>query len=149
MIEGVRGVHHVALSTPDLEGLVAFYCGTLGFEELERFGWEKGQGSGDDVTGLRDSAAQVAMLRAGSFHLEIFQFSSPTPKQAESDRPVCDHGITHLALDVVGIDSLYEKLRAGGMRFHSPPCDAGDGVRVTYGRDPDGNVLELQELPKS
>jgi len=31
------------------------------------------------------------------------------------------------------------------MTFHCPPQDLG-GVRTTYGRDPDGNVIELQEV---
>ncbi|MEA2273189.1 MAG: hypothetical protein QOI98_1897 [Solirubrobacteraceae bacterium] len=32
------------------------------------------------------------------------------------------------------------------MSFHAPPQDLGGGVRTTYGRDPDGNVVELQQL---
>jgi len=32
------------------------------------------------------------------------------------------------------------------MTFHCPPQDLGPGMRTTYGRDPDGNVIELQEL---
>jgi hypothetical protein len=31
------------------------------------------------------------------------------------------------------------------MRFHCPPQNLG-GARTTYGRDPDGNVVELQEI---
>ena len=31
------------------------------------------------------------------------------------------------------------------MRFHCAPQDLGAGVRTTYGRDPDGNVVELQQ----
>jgi len=31
------------------------------------------------------------------------------------------------------------------MRFHCPPQDVGD-LRATYGRDPDGNVVELLEV---
>jgi hypothetical protein len=30
------------------------------------------------------------------------------------------------------------------MRFHCPPQNLGES-RVTYGRDPDGNVIELLE----
>jgi hypothetical protein len=31
------------------------------------------------------------------------------------------------------------------MEFNCPPQDLSGGVRATYGRDPDGNVVELQE----
>jgi catechol 2,3-dioxygenase-like lactoylglutathione lyase family enzyme len=60
-------------------------------------------------------------------------------------RPVCDHGITHICLDVVDIDTEYERLRAAGMTFHCPPQGVG-ALRATYGRDPDGNVVELLEV---
>jgi catechol 2,3-dioxygenase-like lactoylglutathione lyase family enzyme len=59
---------------------------------------------------------------------------------------VCDHGITHLCLDVEDLDAEYERLLAAGMTFNSPPQDLGAGVRTVYGRDPDGNVVELHEL---
>ena len=33
------------------------------------------------------------------------------------------------------------------MRFHCPPPSFGRSpLRSTYGRDPDGNVIELQEI---
>src|SRR5437763_498494 len=55
-------------------------------------------------------------------------------------------GITHVCVEVEGLDEQYERLERAGMRFHAPPQDLGGGVRTTYGRDPDGNVVELQEL---
>jgi hypothetical protein len=60
-------------------------------------------------------------------------------------RPVCDHGITHLCLNVTDIDKEYERLNAAGMRFHCPPQHMG-ALKATYGRDPDGNVVELLEV---
>ncbi len=44
------------------------------------------------------------------------------------------------------LDAEYERLKAAGMRFHCPPQAIGIDVRTTYGRDPDGNVIELQEV---
>ena len=60
-------------------------------------------------------------------------------------RPVCDHGITHICLDVADIDAEYERLKSAGMMFRCPPQGMG-GLRATDGRDPDGNVVELLEL---
>ena len=45
-------------------------------------------------------AAGFAMLEAGSARLEIFEFSSPTPKPSGPNRPVCDHGFTHVGFTV-------------------------------------------------
>jgi hypothetical protein len=47
---------------------------------------------------------------------------------------------------VTDIDAEYERLKAAGMVFHCPPQAAGKGFRATYGRDPDGNVVELLEV---
>jgi predicted enzyme related to lactoylglutathione lyase len=50
-----------------------------------------------------------------------------------------------LCLEVTDIDAEYTRLCAAGMLFHCPPQRVGDSLRVTYGRDPDGNVIELLE----
>lgn len=141
----IRGVHHVAISTPDLDRLLAFYCNQLGFEEVQRVSWPKGTGQIDQVLSLRDSSARQAMLKTSNLCLELFEFASPEPAPMDPDRPVCNHGHTHICMDVTDIDTVYEQLRAAGVRFHCPPQDFGD-VRATYARDPDGNVFELQEI---
>jgi catechol 2,3-dioxygenase-like lactoylglutathione lyase family enzyme len=141
----IRGVHHTAISTGDLDRALAFYRDLFGFEVAMEFEWPKGTEFADRITGLEGSAARTAMLKAGNMWIEIFEYSSPTPKEGDPVRPVCDHGITHLCLDVVDIDAEYERLQAAGMRFHCPPQDLGI-AKATYGRDPDGNVVELQEL---
>jgi catechol 2,3-dioxygenase-like lactoylglutathione lyase family enzyme len=86
------------------------------------------------------------MLRLGNAYLELFQYSAPEPGQGDPNRRVCDPGITHLCLDVTDVDAEYARLSAVGMVFHSPPQDVAPGVRTVYGRDPDGNVVELQEV---
>jgi catechol 2,3-dioxygenase-like lactoylglutathione lyase family enzyme len=142
----IRGIHHVAISTGDLERSLHFYRDLLGFEEAERFDWQAGTEMADSITGLKDSAAKSVMLRAGNAYVELFEYQSPPPQPGDPERPVCDHGITHLCLDVTDIDALYERLVTAGMRFHCPPQDAGSGIRTTYGRDPDGNVVEIQQI---
>jgi len=47
---------------------------------------------------------------------------------------------------VTDLDAEYARLKAAGMTFHCPPQSIGMDVRTTYGRDPDGNVIELQEV---
>lgn len=142
----IRGIHHVAMSTVDLERSLAFYRDLLGFKLVARASWPVGRGA-DAVTGLKDSSGSVAILRLGNAHIELFEFSSPTPKPADPNRPASDHGFTHLALDVKNVDAVYKRLKAAGMRFHAPPQPIGGGSRGTYGRDPDGNIIEIIEIP--
>ena len=142
----IRGVHHVAISTPDAERLLGFYCGQLGFEKRFDASWEAGTEAADTIMGLKDSAARQIMLRTGNLYLEVFEFHAPSPRAGDPQRAVCDHGITHLCLLVDGLDDEVERLRAAGVPFQSAPQDLGGGIRTIYARDPDGNVVELKEL---
>ncbi|MCP4682331.1 MAG: VOC family protein [Desulfobacterales bacterium] len=144
----MKAIHHTAISTGDLDRLKKFYCDLLGFEMEYEFYWDKGIEISDKITGLKDSAAKVAMLKLDDFRLELFQYSSPTPKLSDPNRPVCDHGLTHLAFTLDDIDAEYKRLVSEGMLFHCPPQNLGS-AKVTYGRDPDGNVVELMETEVS
>jgi catechol 2,3-dioxygenase-like lactoylglutathione lyase family enzyme len=144
----ILGIHHTAISTADLERLVRFYRDLLGFEQIFTSGWSRGAETADKITGLQDSSAKLVMLKAGNACIELFQYSSPQPKPGDPKRPACDHGITHLCLDVRDIEAEYERLKPAGMVFHSPPQNMG-GVSATYGRDPDGNIVELLEVRDS
>ena len=147
----IRNIHHTAISTGDLDRSLRFYKELFGFTEVFSSAWTVGSQLTDRIVGLTDSSARVVMLKLGDTCLELFQYATPTPKPGEPRRPVCDHGITHLCVEVTDIDAEYARLMAAGMVFHCPPQDVGKGVRVTYGRDPDGNVVELlqQESPTS
>ena len=142
----IHAIHHTAISTADLERSIDFYCGLLGFEVASRVEWDDRSDWADQITNLQGSAAKAAMLKLGNAFVEIFQYSQPEPKPAALERPVCDHGITHIALQVSDLDAEYQRLKAAGMHFHCPPLEQ---VRAVYGRDPDGNVVELLEVSAS
>lgn len=142
----IRAVNHVAVSTPDLERMRSFYCDLLGFEEVSRVRWDVGQAEIDAVMALKDSSADVLTVRLGSMCVELFQFDTPLPAPLPAeDRPVSKYGITHLCFGVDDIDAVYRRMVDAGIRFHCPPQTFGP-ERATYGRDPDGNVFELQQL---
>lgn len=141
----IRGIHHTAISTKSLDRSLRFYRDLLGFELVFSFEWPKGTEPADRITGLENSSAKGVMLKAGNMLIELFQYQSPMPKEGNPARPVCDHGFTHICIDVIDIDSEYERLKRAGMVFHCPPQDFGF-VKATYGRDPDGNVVEIQEV---
>ena len=140
----ILGVHHVAVSTGDLDRSLDFYAGLLGFEIVFDQWWPRGTQVADAITGLRGSSARQLLLRGGNLFVELFEYESPRPRPADPMRPVCDHGITHLCLDVEDLEAEYARLVEAGVTFHSPPQDLGGGVRTTYARDPDGNVVELR-----
>ena len=138
----IRGIHHPSITTQDLNRLVSFYCNVIGFNLVSEFGWEDNDLI-DEVVGLQHSATRGAMLRAGNCYLEIFEYSSPASCQQDRLRP-CDRGYTHICLDIVDIQYEYRRLKAAGMTFNSEPVDFGK-LWAAYGRDPDGNIVEIQE----
>ena len=91
------------------------------------------------------SAAEAVMLKLGDTFLEVFQFNSPEPQKQAGNRPVNNHGITHICLEVTDIQGKYERLLAAGVSFNCPPQHQ-DGSSMVYGRDPDGNIFELIEV---
>lgn len=145
----IRGIHHVAICTPNLDRLAAFYVDVIGFEQAMTTSW-RNRPVVDRMIGLRNSAARQVMLQAGNAYLELFEYESPSGNSADPDRTPADQGYTHFCLDVTDIDAEYARLVANGMTFHSPPPTAeeiGSGkLRAIYGRDPDGNIVELQEI---
>ncbi len=139
----IRGVHHLAVSTPDIDRFVDHYERWFGFERCGGGGWEVGNDRVDRMVGRKDSAARYQMIRLGNLYVEVFQYASP---RGEAVRPrMCDHGIIHLCLYCDDVFAEYERLSALGMEFSGPPGGSA-ATRATYGRDCDGNVVELLQI---
>ena len=64
---------------------------------------------------------------------------------ADLMRPVSDAGYTHICVTVNDIDAAYERLVSMGMKFNCPPQHMAGLCSATYGRDPDGNLIELMQ----
>lgn len=144
----ILGVNHITVSVPSLEQAIEFYCGLLGFEKIARTSWDadsKMSRKARQIMGIEGTAADAAHLRGPNMVLEIFQFNAGNPATQNPDRPLVDHGITHMCLAVEDLDAEYQRLTAGGMKFLGEPAKVAPGVRSVYGRDPFGNVIELEE----
>jgi catechol 2,3-dioxygenase-like lactoylglutathione lyase family enzyme len=140
----ITGLHHAGISVLDLDRSLRFYCDLLGMQVQAQglFGGE----TLASVMNLSGARGRSAMLRAGAQCLELFEFGNPVPRRRRSERPVCDHGICHVCVQVTDLQQDYERLRAAGVRFHCPPQPFGDDMLATYARDPDGNVVELLQI---
>lgn len=141
---GFRGIHHIAISVPSLGEARSFYVEKLGFELTDESHFPPSP-EADQVLSLKNADSHVLMLKAGNLFLEIFEFHNPEPRR-QSNRAVCDHGYTHLAFEVEDIQEAYSYLESAGVQWHHTPVEAGEGYMMTYGRDPFGNVIEIQQL---
>jgi len=139
----IRGIHHVALNTGNFDKMLAFYRDSLGFSVVFEADWENDELS-DAVVGLEGSAAKVAWLKAGNAYLELFEYRAPEARDVPPLRP-SDRGYTHFCLEVKDIEDEWERLSNCGMTFSRRPVDFGQ-FKAIYGKDPDGNIIELQEV---
>ena len=137
-------IDHTAISVPDLEEALAFYCGLLGFTIEVKTAWQAGNALNDTVIGAVDTAAKTALIKAGGTRIELFEYKNPTGAPQTTLRPVWDHGIAHLCFNVADIDAEYQRLSAAGIKFNSAPVPMGRWFFV-YGRDPFGNLFELKQ----
>lgn len=140
----IRGIHHVAIHVRDMNKMVKFYKEAFGFEVVgEPFEWENSEFI-DKIVDVPGSAARGAMLRAGTCYLEMFQYKAPAPDVTKPLNPY-DKGYTHFCVDATDIEHEYTRLKALGMSFSQPaPIDVGH-VKSIYGRDPEGNLIEVQQ----
>ena len=53
----IRGIHHTAISTGNLNRMLAFYRDLLGFSVLFESGWPAGTERADRITGLAELAS--------------------------------------------------------------------------------------------
>lgn len=137
----IQGVHHPALSVPDMEKALEFYCGILGFEIVMNV--DLPAGVMEVPFGIDEAECKVRMISKGTSCIELFEFKNAPA--GDPKRPVNQHGIAHIALASDDVPGDYESLKAAGVQFNTPP-QGESPQQWCYGRDPFGNAIELLEV---
>jgi catechol 2,3-dioxygenase-like lactoylglutathione lyase family enzyme len=142
----IRGVHHVSLATADIDKCIHFYRDLMGMKLDRATSVGPGLKAFEVIVGLQNTQLQSAAFNLGNLHMEVFCYHNPKPQPGEK-RPASDVGIRHIAFDVKDIFTEYERLKAAGVEFISPPQHVPEGKCTSvYFYDPDGNIVEMQEL---
>src|SRR5215218_3507577 len=95
----IVGTHHVAISTPDLSRLRAFYSETLGLPVVGGFPGE-----------------EIVFIGAGGTAIELIEETGLSGDRVGS-------GWIHLAWEVENVDDAYVDLMARGVPFDAAPED--------------------------
>jgi catechol 2,3-dioxygenase-like lactoylglutathione lyase family enzyme len=140
----ILGIHHPAISVPDLDEALVFYRDKLGFKAIMEVELPGGIEMMSRAFDLEDAGYKVAMLRKGNSCIELFEFTGEDVSKGDTKRPVSKHGITHICLAASDFEADYKDLQLAGVVFNTEPNGAEPG-RWAYGRDPFGNVIELLE----
>lgn len=146
----INGVHHVSFSTLAIGPMLVFYSDLIGLDVISRQTAEPASDAIQAVVGMPGASYRHAWLKGGNLIIELFEYTHVRGRPIEL-QPACDAGIRHLCFDVTDLRTEYERLQAAGVSFLSEPQFLAAGhMWSVYGRDPDGNIFELQEiLPES
>lgn len=137
---------HVALVTPDIDRLVTFYTKLLGVAPRRRMDNIRNSPKLDDIAGIDSLHLRVAWFSVGNLTLEIWQFENPPTPVRSAPLPYTQIGYNQISFEVGHLRQTYERLRSAGFPFLSAPvADAGSTAVLL--RDPDGNLLKLEEVP--
>ena len=133
---------HIGLCTPDIERATRFWAGVLEQEPYARADLGP-MPAFDEITGLRDARMSwSSWLRTGVLGIELWQFHEPLTRPRVDPRAVDALGWHHIGLACTDVRAERARLVELGARFPVLPADGGR-VPVLFGRDPDGNLLEL------
>ncbi len=146
----VQGVNHVGLSVRNMDKTLAFYLEATGFELLSRESIS-GNAEADKLYGAEGLVYERAVIKAPNMLFELIEFKRnhdvPVMKT-----PVQGPGMTHTCFPSSSKDPGYDKFVAAGLDVLSRgsiPVDLGGyGVTYAYGYDPEGNMLEMEQMDR-
>lgn len=144
----IIGMHHVGVVTKDVDRLAGFYSDKFLAERLGEFRW----GPGDTALTARLAAAgssgRIVMLGFATGRLELFQFEDLPERLPDRRLAVAKPGFNHVCFEVDDCAAEYARLKALGMSFPAKPVTMPAGGVFAYGRDVDGNVVEILQPPQ-
>ena len=126
----ILGYEHVGIRVSDPERALAFYSG-LGFEV--------------DPDNVSERVAEVVAGDGTRINLIFNGERRPNAHNVLMDEPVKWPGHTHAAFVVDSLQRLLDWTAADGIAITEGPVDWGRRI-TCFLRDPDGNVLEFNEL---
>jgi methylmalonyl-CoA/ethylmalonyl-CoA epimerase len=128
--------HHGGVSVPDLDAAIAWWRTVLGFEVAERFP-------------IPVIPAEVAMLKNGPMHIELFAVPGAKPLPADRREPDTDvhtHGNKHVSFAVDNVREFAAELqRRGADIVWVKEMKHGSNIFI---RDNAGNLIEFVQGPK-
>lgn len=141
----MKAIRHAGIVVSDLEKALYFYRDLLGLKVDKQMD-ETGDYI-DRISGLKNVKVTTVKLAADDGNLIELLYYHPHLGKANTNKGICQIGISHVAFTVEDLDVEYERLSKMGVQFNSPPQTSLDSyAKVTFCKDPDGSLVELVEV---
>jgi catechol 2,3-dioxygenase-like lactoylglutathione lyase family enzyme len=137
-------VGHVAIVTPDIDRLVAFYTRVLGIRPHSRADNIKPNSKLDDIGGVDSIRLRGAWFKLDNMQLELWQYDNPRTPTPNSPRRINEIGYHSIAFEVGDLDKEYARLTTWKIPFLSKPIFENK-QKTVFLRDPDNNLISLIE----
>ena len=140
----VKEFLHVGISVIDLEKSVRFYTDVMQMD-LDYRTKNKGEII-SRIVGVENADFDVAVVRKGSLRIELLDYKSEEKKERKNYPAQDQPGLVHISFLVDDVNKEYERIKAMGFEFNSPPMVAReDGPKIAYFKGVDNVVIELFE----
>jgi catechol 2,3-dioxygenase-like lactoylglutathione lyase family enzyme len=140
----VKEFLHVGISVIDLEKSVKFYTDVMQMD-LDYRTKNKGEII-SRIVGVKDADFDVAVVRKGSLRIELLDYKSEEKKKKATYPAQDQPGLVHISFLVDDVQKEYERIKAMGFEFNSPPMVAREnGPTIAYFKGVDHVVIELFE----
>ena len=140
----IKSFLHIGISVIDLEKSVKFYSEIMQMD-IER----RSKYQGDlisRIVGVKDADLDICVLEKDNLRIELLDYNNDKHKKLitypNQDQP----GLVHISFLVDDVDKEYERIKAHGFEFNSPPMVARkNGPKIAYFKGPDNVVIEIYE----
>ena len=146
----ILGLNHIGLSVQNLDKMLAFYQQSTNFELVRRETITQNKNA-DALFGHQGISYEIAVLKAPNMLFELVEFkhngSLPLTRM-----PPQGSGMTHTCFQSPSNNPGYDKFMKAGADLLSRggPVDIGGyGVTYAYVYDPEGNMVELEQLDRA
>jgi len=146
----IIGFNHIGISVQNLDKILPFYLKSTGLEVVKRETVSHSKNA-DLLFGVEGITYETVTLKAPNMLLELTEFSNQK-KAKLSKMPPQGPGMTHTCYQSPSWNSGYDKfLKADAdllSRGDEPVDLGGYGVTYAYVYDPEGNMIEVEQLDR-
>lgn len=146
----IRGVHNVSITVSDIDDTLEFYQAAVPYELVDRTR-VSASAIPAEILSKRDGEIEIALIRTPTIFLRLIDID-PDTKAAPARRRATGPGYTHICFQSPADAPKYDRFKELGLdmlsRGNGPVDLGGYGVTYAYGYDPDGIMIEMEQVDR-